>query len=148
MKLWQSALCVVLLAVCLPMHGKKVYDWVLTGRAVNTDASVHTFEVRVDSIDFRDDLTRLYGRFTGTPHVAIKVMEAVLTTDSECRLAATDSDGFELDRYFQFEEIPSFNIELDFAATRPAQVIDLTLITAKGVLSYKFGSKPNNFESH
>lgn len=141
MKLLQTLVFAVLVSP-FAAGAQVVSGWETAGKVLHTDAAVHNFEVEVDSVDFRPDLTRVYGRFIGTPHVGINVKQVVLTTDTGRHLVATDTDGFDLNKYFQFEETPAFDVEMDFEPTTPAGDITLMFITANGIISYQYSSPP------
>lgn len=120
------------LAVCAQVTG----PWRIVDRSQHTTNPEHGFEFTVDSVDFRTDLTRVYGRFSGTPHVGVCVRQVIFTVPGKQNLMANDTDRFDLDKYFQFEEDPQFNAEMDFGPCTAADSFNLTFITAAGVISY------------
>lgn len=71
-----------------------------------------------DSIDFRSDLTRVYGRMSGRPHTSgrIDFMSAV---SGGKEMMATDIDGVDFKRYFQWEDDGIIPIEIDFPPMKP-----------------------------
>lgn len=93
--------------------------------------------LRVDSIDFRKDLTRAYCRISGKPHTAHRIDAVTLTAGTRV-LAATDIDGIEMKHYFQFEDDGSIALEIDFPATASARKGSLTFVTPQGALTYSF----------
>ena len=90
---------IIIALVSLPAWGKVV-------RGYSTQSAGATAAV-VDSIDFRQDLTRVYARLKGTPHIT---MQAGKTT-----LVMNDIDGIDAERWFQWEDTPYIPIEIDFA---------------------------------
>lgn len=97
---------IIIALVSLPAWGKVV-------RGYSTQSAGATAAV-VDSIDFRQDLTRVYARLKGTPHTAARIdnitMQAGKTT-----LVMNDIDGIDAERWFQWEDTPYIPIEIDFA---------------------------------
>lgn len=82
----------------------------------------------VDSVDYRADLTRLYGKLSGRPHTSQRLDGAAMDG-----AAATDIDGIDFKRYFQWEDDGVIAVEIDFPA--PKQVpahFTVTLNTVYG----------------
>ncbi|MCM1110778.1 MAG: hypothetical protein NC336_06190 [Clostridium sp.] len=94
----------------------------------------------VDSIEFRDDLTRLYGRIEGAPHRADRIDLVTMIPDgSEAALLSTDVDGVDFRRWFQFEDEPSIPFELDFGPMDPLRGgFTLEVKSPKGVLGWHY----------
>lgn len=69
--------------------------------------------VSVDSVEWREDLSRVYCRIIGMPHTSERV-DAVRMTVGKRRLDATDIDGIDFRRYFQWEDDGSILLEIDF----------------------------------
>lgn len=109
----------VALAASLPVSGRVVSGY----RSTPTGA----LAVSVDSIDFRNDLTRLYGKLKGRPHTSHRIDGAAL--DSR---PATDIDGVDFRRYFQWEDDGVIAVEIDFPPTKAAATMTLTLSTVRG----------------
>ncbi len=57
----------------------------------------------VDRMAYRSDLTRLYGRLVGRPHTSCRV-DAVSLTAGKRVYTATDIDGVDFKRWFQWED--------------------------------------------
>lgn len=88
-----------------------------------------TFEV--DSIDYRDDLTRVYGRLIGHPHTSNRIDKVEITVvGTTCE--STDIDGVDFRRYFQWEDNGCIPIELDFPKIRNANGAKVTFDTPYG----------------
>jgi len=91
----------------------------------------------IDSIDFRADLTRIYARMIGSPHTSQKIERIEMRVPAG-RFEATDIDGVDFKRWFQWEEDGVIPIEIDFKAMEPAQSGTLVVETARGVDSSNF----------
>lgn len=141
MKLVQALSLALIFIGALAGRADCIFGWENTDNALYTDAPVHNFGFEVDSIDFRPDLTRIYGKISGTPHIAINVKQIVLSTDGHNAFTPTDTDGLELDKYFQFEEMPTFNVEFDFEPMTPSNIIKIVFLTANGSLMYQYSTQ-------
>jgi len=73
------------------------------------------FAVAVDSVEWRDDLTRVYCRITGHPHTSGRI-DAVAMDIPGARGShvASDIDGVDFRRYFQWEDDGVIVLEIDF----------------------------------
>ncbi len=90
---------------------------------------VMTFQV--DSIDFRKDLTRVYGKVIGRPHTSHRIDGVTLNINNQT-LVSDDIDGVDFKRYFQWEDDGFILLEIDFPATRPARNLNLNFNTVRG----------------
>lgn len=86
---------------------------------------------QVDSIDYRSDLTRVYGKLIGRPHTSNRI-DGVTAVTSGSSLTSTDIDGVDFRRYFQWEEDGAIPVELDFPVMKGAQGIQFTFETPLG----------------
>ncbi|MBD5266665.1 MAG: hypothetical protein HDS41_00540 [Bacteroides sp.] len=91
----------------------------------------------IDSIDFREDLTRLYGRMIGVPHTSQKINRMEMKVGSSV-FNAEDIDGVDFERWFQWEDDGVISIEVDFKAMQPVKSGTLIIETARGVDSSRF----------
>lgn len=91
----------------------------------------------IDSIDFREDLTRLYGRMIGRPHTSQKINRMEMRVGNEA-FKAEDIDGVDFERWFQWEDDGVISIEVDFKAMKPVKSGTLIIETARGVDTSKF----------
>lgn len=87
--------------------------------------------VVVDSVDYRADLTRVYGKLVGRPHTSGRVDSASLLS-GKSSLSATDIDGVDFKRYFQWEDDGEIPVEIDFPAVKPLKAAQLILTTPRG----------------
>lgn len=90
---------------------------------------VLTFQV--DSIDFRKDLTRVYGKVIGRPHTSHRIDGVTLNINNQS-LVSDDIDGVDFKRYFQWEDDGFILLEIDFPATRPSRNLNLNFNTVRG----------------
>lgn len=95
----------------------------------STSDSVLTFVV--DSIDYRQDLTRVYGRIQGRPHTSNRIDE-VQYISTRTALKSNDIDGVDFRRYFQWEDDGEIPIEIDFPATKPDAGVQFIFTTPRG----------------
>ena len=91
----------------------------------------------IDSIDFREDLTRLYGRMIGVPHTSQKINRMEMKVGSSV-FNAEDIDGVDFERWFHWEDDGVISIEVDFKAMQPVKSGTLIIETARGVDSSRF----------
>ncbi|MBD5344973.1 MAG: hypothetical protein HDR90_08335 [Bacteroides sp.] len=88
----------------------------------------------VDSIDFRKDLTRVYGRLTGAPHTSNRIDDATLYTPAGA-FEATDIDGVDFRRYFQWEDDGEIAIEIDFPRVKSVKTVTFTTVRGKATIN-------------
>lgn len=96
----------------------------------------------VDSIDFRKDLTRVYGKITGTPHTSNRIDK--MTIDGLMAPGGavwTDIDGIDMNRWFQWEDSGMINVEIDFPPLRDAGKGTVSLEGPKGPSTWQL-TKP------
>lgn len=117
-------LAMAVIAVAFPMEAKMVRGF--------ESASDDTLGFKVDSIDYRKDLTRVYGRLTGRPHTSARIDGASMTVGSSPAKECADIDGVDFNRYFQWEEDGEINVELDFAPVKPDRRGQVTFVTPRG----------------
>ncbi|MCM1349404.1 MAG: hypothetical protein NC338_08330 [Firmicutes bacterium] len=70
----------------------------------------------VNSVDFRPDLTRVYGTLNGRPHTSNRIDRLVLVTPTGKQFEATDIEGVDFKRWFQWEDSGKIEVEIDFPA--------------------------------
>lgn len=121
------------LAAALLTAGPCVAD-AMTGWRVQAAPTVGVaggYGLTVKEIDFRNDLTRVRCTISGRPNTSSRI--SGVTLDGH---PATDIDGIDLGRYFQFEESGLIDLEIDFPAIKPARTTELKFITPSGPLTY------------
>ncbi len=89
--------------------------------------------VKVDSVALRHDITRVYGKLIGTPQTSDRVDSAVIES-SKKRYKATDIDGIDFKRHFQWGDEGVILIEIDFPPMKKADGW-LVLKTIRGDVS-------------
>lgn len=99
-----------------------------------TGAPANKLDIAVDSVMFRDDVTRVYCRILGRPHTSQRIDCASLIVNGT-ELNGTDIDGVDFERYFQWEDDGCIPLEIDFAPTRESDKIQVKLLTVRGVAS-------------
>lgn len=92
--------------------------------------------VKVDSVSLRSDLTRVYGKLIGAPHTSDRIDNAIIETGKK-RYKATDIDGVDFRRYFQWEDEGLILVEIDFPPMKKAHGW-LVLKTIRGDVSTQF----------
>jgi hypothetical protein len=96
--------------------------------------SSQAMSIVVDSVAFRDDVTRVYCSVLGHPHTSNRIDEATLSIGG-IEMPCIDVDGIDMKRYFQWEETGAIQLELDFDATRPHCQFSISLMTVKGAIT-------------
>ena len=86
---------------------------------------------RVDSVDFRKTLTRVYGKISGRPHTSNRIDGVTMIIKGK-KLVADDIDGVDFKRYFQWEDDGNIPIEIDFPATKPINNFNIDFQTVRG----------------
>lgn len=86
----------------------------------------------VNSIDYRPDLTRVYGRIVGKPHTSERIDALYLVTPSGKQYQCTDIDGVDFKRWFQWEDEGSIDVELDFPAMKQGKRFTIKSTGPKG----------------
>lgn len=87
--------------------------------------------IRIDSVDYRATLTRVYGAILGRPHTSMRIDDIIMLGRSK-EYPATDIDGIDFKRWFQFEEDGRIPIEIDFKKMRPGSSIIFNIKSTKG----------------
>ena len=97
-------------------------------------------ELKVDSIDYRADLTRVYGVLTGTPHTSHRIDAIKLLHNGAI---ATDVDGIDFKRWFQWEDEGELRVEIDFPAMKQRSAIVMEASTPRGTTVWTVETQPN-----
>ena len=97
-------------------------------------------ELVVDSVDFRKDLTRVYGKVKGQPHTSNRVNKLTMTVGKR-QFEATDVDGFDMNRWFQWEDSGVIPVEFDFPAMAQQKAFEISVDGPKGAGRWKFVNK-------
>lgn len=88
-------------------------------------------QLSVDSIEYRPDVTRLYGSLIGTPHTSSRIDDIVLFT-GKSSMNSTDVDGIDIKRWFQWEDDGRIPVEIDFPIMKPLKFFTVKVSTPHG----------------
>lgn len=87
----------------------------------------------VDSVDFRKDLVRVYGKLIGKPHTSNRIEEISVCSGNQLKkLNATDIEGIDFKRWFQWEDDGAISLEIDFPAFNSRGLLEFRVKSAKG----------------
>ncbi len=128
-----------LTATCLGVNAKVLKDY----NAVIAPGSRGDITLVIDSIDFRSDLTRVYGHIDSRPNTSACINSFVLNAD-KTPFPATDIEGFDFERRIQWEETGVLPIEIDFPVikgVRPTASLNLVAVTDRGPCSWNITRK-------
>lgn len=109
-----------------------------TLRNLNADCS-GSIGFIADSIEYRADVTRLYGKIKGRPHTANRI-ETLYGTFGKIKYSSTDIDGVDMKRYFQWENSGLIPVEIDFPVVRTQTSFVLTLDGPRGESTWNIRS--------
>ncbi len=87
---------------------------------------------KVEAIDYRPDLIRIYGSLDGRPHTSDRIDNLILVTADGRRIIATDIEGIDFKRWFQWEDDGSIPVEIDFPPMDVQQRFTLKSTGPKG----------------
>lgn len=87
-----------------------------TVKGYTTEASSSTGLIlfKIASIDYEDDHMRLYGTLVGKPHTSDRIDRLTLVMPDGHKLEATDIEGVDMKRWFQWEDSGAIEVEIDF----------------------------------
>lgn len=92
--------------------------------------STGDIEFVVDSIDFRKELTRVYGKIKGRPHTANRIDNMTLTGKmSPEGTSWIDVEGVDMNRWFQWEDSGEIGLEIDFGPCRNRKGISTVIVS-------------------
>ncbi len=109
-------------------------------RAQLTTRATGSLDFIADSIEYRSDLTRLYGRLMGMPHTSNRIDMMMLMVDNQAA-DATDIDGVDFKRWFQWEDEGVIPVEIDFPAMKPQRAWVVKLSGPRGESSWVINEK-------
>lgn len=95
-----------------------------------------------DSVDFRPDLTRVYGRLSGRPHTSNRIDFIYVRPASGTQGESTDIDGVDMKRWFQWEDDGIIPVEIDFPAMSPQSGMVITVEGPRGESVWKLSNRP------
>ena len=109
------------------VSAQKVKDYTTSG-----EPTANRLTLTVDSIDFRKDLTRVYGKITGHSNTSDRFDRISLSRPDGVIVELTDIDGVDMERWFQWEEDGNINLEIDFPAMKAADKLIINTYSPKG----------------
>lgn len=95
-----------------------------------------------DSVDFRPDLTRVYGRLSGRPHTSNRIDFIYVRPAQGTQAESTDIDGVDMKRWFQWEDDGIIPVEIDFPAMSPQSGMVITVEGPRGESVWKLSNRP------
>ncbi len=95
-----------------------------------------------DSVDFRPDLTRVYGRLSGRPHTSNRIDFIYVRPAQGAQAESTDIDGVDMKRWFQWEDDGIIPVEIDFPAMSPQSGMVITVEGPRGESVWKLSNRP------
>lgn len=118
----------ILATLCInSLSAKKV-----TGYSSTSGQQTGFISFAVNSIDYRSDLTRVYGRLVGRPHTSERIDELLIITPAGKSYKCTDIEGVDFKRWFQWEDDGAIEVELDFPAMKPLNRFTIKSTGPKG----------------
>ncbi len=100
-------------------------------------------EVAVDSALVRPGLVRIYCRLLGRPHTSQRIDGVSIRRNDSLMSEATDIDGVDFRRWFQWEDNGVIPVEIDFAAlTSLKQDQVMKFSTPRGLVEVTFRLTP------
>ena len=102
-----------------------------TERNYRLSAAQH-LTLTIDSISYRTGLTRVYGKFVGTPHTSQKLHGITIELKGKS-YEANDIDGVDFDRWFQWEDDGIIPVEIDFPRMPSLNNATMVIRTQRGV---------------
>lgn len=111
-------------------------------QAINSPMGVRSMGLEIDSIMFRVDVTRVYGKLTGPHNTSMRIDKIVMTAAGK-NTESNDIDGFDYTRAFQWEEDGVIPVEIDFAPMkeRSTSSFVLSATTPKGIANWTVTKK-------
>lgn len=96
--------------------------------------------VAVDSVVFTDEYTRLYGKLYGKPHTSCKIEDITICVE-KTNYQASDVEGFDLKRWFQWEDSGIIPIEIDFSPMKATDNFTLTFSSSRQIMTWSVTNK-------
>ncbi|MDE5723291.1 MAG: hypothetical protein K2H99_03800 [Paramuribaculum sp.] len=100
-----------------------------------SSSSTGNLTLLADSIDFRSDLTRLYGQLQGRPHTSGRIDRIYISVDG-VEKDATDIDGVDFKRWFQWEDGGLIPVEIDLPPLKPGSVVRVYAVSPRGAATW------------
>lgn len=104
----------------------------LENYSIEASKSTGQIGFKIEKIDYRDDLIRIYGFLIGKPHTSGRIDEMIFVASTGEKLDATDIDGIDMKRWFQWEDDNAIYVEIDFPPMKIQSEFTITLSGPKG----------------
>lgn len=108
---------------------------------LSSGSSTGSLTFLADSVDFRSDLTRVYGRLSGRPHTSNRIDFISVRPTEGKQSESTDIDGVDMKRWFQWEDDGIIPVEIDFPAMSPQNNMVITVQGPRGESIWKLTNR-------
>lgn len=117
------------LIACLLLFATSSVAQILPPMRNNHSSKRHYMDVKIEAIDNAnsDGVTRLSCTLKGIPHTSSRI-DSVAALVNNRRLKATDIDGVDFARYFQWEESGAIEVEIDLPRFKNVSPRDTIII--------------------
>lgn len=128
------------IAFFIAIHAIKPYR--ITKKDYLTTSINPKYECRVtvDSVVFTNEYTRIYGQLYGKPHTSCKIEDITINAGKN-NYQAYDVEGFDLKRWFQWEDSGIIPIELDFSPMKAIDNFTLTFNSSRQIMTWNVTNK-------
>lgn len=108
---------------------------------LSSGSSTGSLTFLADSVDFRSDLTRVYGRLSGRPHTSNRIDFISVRPMEGKQSESTDIDGVDMKRWFQWEDDGIIPVEIDFPAMSPQNNMVISVQGPRGESIWKITNR-------
>ena len=108
---------------------------------LSSATSTGSLTLLADSVDFRSDLTRVYGRLSGRPHTSNRIDFISVRASEGAETESSDIDGVDMKRWFQWEDDGIIPVEIDFPAMKPQTYMVITVQGPRGESIWKITNR-------
>ena len=108
---------------------------------LSSATSTGSLTLLADSVDFRSDLTRVYGRLSGRPHTSNRIDFISVRGSEGAETESSDIDGVDMKRWFQWEDDGIIPVEIDFPAMKPLTYMVITVQGPRGESIWKITNR-------
>lgn len=108
---------------------------------LSSATSTGSLTLLADSVDFRSDLTRVYGRLSGRPHTSNRIDFISVRGSEGAETESSDIDGVDMKRWFQWEDDGIIPVEIDFPAMKPQTYMVITVQGPRGESIWKITNR-------
>ena len=108
---------------------------------LSSATSTGSLTLLADSVDFRSDLTSVYGRLSGRPHTSNRIDFISVRGSEGAETESSDIDGVDMKRWFQWEDDGIIPVEIDFPAMKPQTYMVITVQGPRGESIWKITNR-------